>query len=65
MNQSFELFGVVLKRRLDSQRDGQEFDASYQGVQRLIFVASADSLRMGEREALKDAIVKFKEECKC
>lgn len=65
MSQSFELFGVVLKRRLDSQRDGQEFDASYQGVQRLIFVASADSLRMGEREALKDAIVKFKEECKC
>ena len=65
MNQSFELFGVVLKRRLDSQRDGQEFDASYQSVQRLIFVASADSLRMGEREALKDAIVKFKEECKC
>lgn len=64
MNQSFELFGVVLKRRLDSQRDGQEFDASYQGVQRLIFVASAEAARMGEREALKGAVAKFKEQFK-
>lgn len=53
---------MVLRERCSSQRDGREFDVQYRDVGSTLFVPRVDAQRLGEREALKAAVARFKEQ---